>query len=971
MEAAIADMVAAQQQKWQDAASTLDTAAGDKKRELTDALAGFDGIIEKQKESLDKTLAEYWQKWLQSASDMDGRVSSQERKWEAAAAELDTAITGAEREALENLEAKKREVSEALAAFDRIAGEQREAMDAGMATQRDNMEAAIGDMVAAQQQKWQDAADTLDAIAGDKKRELTNALAGFDGIIENQKESLDKALAEHWQKWLQSVSDIDGQVSSQERKWEAVAAELKEALTGTESQARQIIEAKKQELADALNTFNSIAEKQKESLDTGFTDQEQGWKDAIATLDRALDTQRQSWRDAAAELEELFAAQREKTEVAMIEAERQVLEDTEGRFEEYRAAQTEELKQLDALAGDVVQLEEELRKIMAEAESRVRSDFMRFRDESAESQANAAASFDDQVKNFRNAFNTIGRELEALKNRAYDNVSGKLKVFEDDFFADLSTRGEDIEHRLVDWQKTMENRLAEIGEDSEEKRRSLEFSYTEKIRKNLAEQGERLIAELEHLRDDTTAFEEGIREQMRSADETRVSFREQFDRDLEDLRSSAEASVKVEIGHYALTTAETLRKRQRELEEQLKQISSFQENRNGEFVEFMDITRKNIEDWQAECTARQRDIETALDGSRNRMKELETENTERIFQIRTALEKIRGESGAIRQEIFAHTQAEASNLDTAIAEAEQHIRDFTDQTRLFDRTDELKQELTRSIEDLKGDIDRLEQRKSEVAQIETEFSRIKHLADDVNAKMARFAADQGRIEVMEKDVDRLLQTSRSVENKLTQVLNTDDALENLQIQIRRLEEALKETEEKYQRIERRKQTLDETSNGIARNFQALQDSEITIRQNREELNQLLTEMQSIRNDITALSGDGERARVAAEKLSSLDGSLLVIEKRIAQMETAREWIARTETRLTELNKEIQDKFKLIETIVENKSPPPMSGKGAPSSNMRDNVIKLTRMGWSVQQIAKNLKLSEGEVELIRELASRD
>jgi DNA repair exonuclease SbcCD ATPase subunit len=669
-------------------------------------------------------------------------------------------------------------------------------------------------------------------------------------------------------------------------------------------------------------------------------------------------------------LEEIFAVQREKTETVMIEAERQILEDTESRLEEYRAAQTEELKQLDALAGDVVQLEGELRRIMADAESRVRSDFMRFRDESAETQASVAASFDDQVKNFRNSFNTIGRELDALKNRAYDNVSGKLKVFEDDFFADLSKRGEVIERHLADWQKTMESRLAEIGEDSEEKRRGLEFSYTEKVRKSLAEQGERLIAELEHLRDDTTAFEEGIREQMRAADETRASFREQMDRDLEDLRTSAEASVKVEIGHYALTTAETLRKRQRELEEQIKQISGFQENRNGELVEFMDITRKNIEDWQTECSARQRDIDNALDGSRNRMKELETENAERILQIRAALEKIRDESGAIRQEIFAHTQVEATNLDTAIAEAEQHIRDFTDQTRLFDRTDELKQELTRSIEDLKGDIDRLEQRKSEVAQMEAEFSRIKRLADDVNAKMARFAADQGRIEVMEKDVDRLLQTSRSVENKLAQVLNTDDTLENLQVQIRRLEEALKETEEKYQRIERRKQTLDETTNGIARNFQSLQDSEIAIRQIKEELDQLLTEMQNIRNDITTLSGDGERARVAAEKLNSLDGSLLGIEKRIAQMQTAREWVARTETRLGELNKEIQDKFKLIETILDNnKSPSPIRDKGAPSLSIRENVVKLTRQGWSVKEIAKNLKLAEGEVELILELDS--
>jgi chromosome segregation ATPase len=655
----------------------------------------------------------------------------------------------------------------------------------------------------------------------------------------------------------------------------------------------------------------------------------------------------------------------------MVDAEMRVLEDTEGHFEEYRAAQAEELKQLDALAGDAVRLEDELRRIMADAESRVRSDFARFRDESAENQAGVASSFDAQVKSLRNSFNAVGQELDALKSRAYDNVSEKLKVYEDDFFTGLSKRSEDIERRLEEWQKAMESRLAEMAEDSEEKRRNLELAHTEKLRKNLAEQGERLVAELERLRDDTSAFEEGIRKQMRTADETRVSFREQLDRDLEELRSSAEASVKVEIGRYALTTAETLRKRQRELEEQLKELSSFQETRNGELAEFMDRTRKNIESWLTDCGARQQEIDAAIDESRNRMRAMETENGERIIQIRALLEKIQGESGSLRQEIFAHTQEEAKNLDTAIAEAERHIHDFTAQTRLFDRTDELKQELERSIEDLRGDIDRLDQRKSEVAQMETEFSRIKRLADDVNAKMTRFTIEQGRIEVMEKDVDRLLQTSKAVEEKLAQVLNTDDTLEALQVQIRRLEEALKETEDKYQRIERKNQTLEETSSSIARNFQALQETETTIHRINEELNRLIAEMQDVKGDIEILSGDGQRARAAAEKLNSLDDSLSAIEKRITQMQTAREWIARAETRLGELNKEIQDKFKLMEAVLKDGPSSPSRDKGAPSTGMRENVIKLARQGWTAKEIAANLKLSVGEVELILELAPRD
>ncbi|MDR0449650.1 MAG: hypothetical protein LBH26_00110, partial [Treponema sp.] len=934
---------AAQRQKWEAAAAELNAAIGGaeqraldslegKKRELAGALASFDGAAEEHRDSLEAVFA------------------AQRQKWEAAAAELDTAITGAEQAALDSLEGKKQELTEVLASFDGISGEHRDSLEAVFAAQEREWEAAAAELNAAIGEAERAALDSLEG----KKRELAEVLASFDGAAGEHRDSLDALFA------------------AQRQKWEAAAAELREALTGAERQAQEVIITKKRELTEALDAFNSIVEKQKESLNIGFADQQQAWKDAVGAVDTALAAQRERWKDAAAELEDIFAAQREKTEAVMIDTERQILEDAEGRLEEYRAAQAEELKQLDALAGDTVRLEEELRRIMAEAEERVRSEFARFRDESLETQAGVASSFDSQVKNFRNSFNAIGQELDSLKNRAYDNVSEKLKVFEDDFFAGLSKRSEDIERRLEDWQKSLEGRLTEMAEDSEEKRRNLELSHTEKFRKTLTEQGERLLAELERLRDDTTVFEEGIREQMRSADETRVSFREQLDRDLEDLRASAEASVKVEIGQYALTTAETLRRRQRELEEQLKEISSFQESRNGELKEFTDLSRRNIEDWLAECGARQREIDAAIEGSRNRMRELETENSERVVQIRAVLEKIQDESGSLRQEIFAHTEEEAKNLDAVIAKAEQHIRDFTSQTRLFDRTNELKQDLTRSIEDLRGDIDRLDQRKSEVAQMETEFSRIKRLAEDVNAKIARFAIEQSRIEVMEKDVERLLQTSRAVEEKLAQVLDTDDTLEALQVQIRRLEDALKETEEKYQRIERKNQTLDETSNSIARNFQALQESETATRKISDDLDRLAAETRSIRDSIELLSGDGERAREAAEKLNSLDETLSVIERRSAQMQTVREWIARAETRLGELNKEIQDKFKLMEAILkDNSASPPSRDRGAPSISARETVVKLARQGWTAKEIANNLKISVGEVELILEIAPRD
>ena len=91
------------------------------------------------------------------------------------------------------------------------------------------------------------------------------------------------------------------------------------------------------------------------------------------------------------------------------------------------------------------------------------------------------------------------------------------------------------------------------------------------------------------------------------------------------------------------------------------------------------------------------------------------------------------------------------------------------------------------------------------------------------------------------------------------------------------------------------------------------------------------------------------------------------------MQRARQWIADAETRLENMNKQAQIQARAIDSVVKGKksSTPIDLGDGAPPMQIRENVIALARMGFTVDQIAKNLKISRGEVELILEMAPRD
>ncbi len=119
--------------------------------------------------------------------------------------------------------------------------------------------------------------------------------------------------------------------------------------------------------------------------------------------------------------------------------------------------------------------------------------------------------------------------------------------------------------------------------------------------------------------------------------------------------------------------------------------------------------------------------------------------------------------------------------------------------------------------------------------------------------------------------------------------------------------------------------------------------------------------------ITLLAANKQEAENTIEKLSGLEEVLADIEKRIESMQEARQWLARTETRLEEVAKQAQDQVKLLGSIMKEGA---KRSKGKEKLETRDVVIRLAREGWSVEEIARTTQLSRSEVELILELVPK-
>jgi DNA repair exonuclease SbcCD ATPase subunit len=217
---------------------------------------------------------------------------------------------------------------------------------------------------------------------------------------------------------------------------------------------------------------------------------------------------------------------------------------------------------------------------------------------------------------------------------------------------------------------------------------------------------------------------------------------------------------------------------------------------------------------------------------------------------------------------------------------------------------------------------------------------------------------------METDFNRLLQTSQSVKEKLTEITASDDTLQAVQVQIRRLEDSLTDAEEREARIEKTNETLEATNAGIDDNFKALQEAGRAVQKIRGEMQRLLDEQEAVRASVEKLPAENARAAEAAQQVSSLDGLLTTVEARMNKLQTARESLAKAETRFEEINRSVQEQFKTFTALLRDE---PGKPKGAPPISTRETIIRLKQQGWTVEEIAKNLNRSVGEVELTLEM----
>jgi DNA repair exonuclease SbcCD ATPase subunit len=704
------------------------------------------------------------------------------------------------------------------------------------------------------------------------------------------------------------------------------------------------------------------------------------------------------------------------------------------------------MNKFEALIADADRLESGLRAVMSETESRVTSDFASFATEQESRREALAAKTEAQAASLAERMGALESGLNELKSRAYENVSEKLKVFEDDFFADLARRGEAITSELDNWKANVDERLASLSARAEEDRRSCEDGYAAALKQRLADIAEAHGQQSERIKANIDAVEAELRRRTAEGAASIASFMQELKASFEEARVEAMRHAQSELAGHGAAVQELLRKQEREVETRTKafveeienaradaessvssikssfaswqerserqledarilleaRIASFADSSKASIADIEAAHQSGLRDFIADTAEERKALRESIDslkadmsgaradfdrkaasaleefsrayeemtaGTALRVREHAAETDQTIKAIKTAVQELRDNVDQTRERLFQKVQGESDTLAKTIAEIDRSQKAFVSQTRVFERADELRSALEASIAELKGEVSRFAVYQEGMDALEAQYAKVRKLEEEASQKMSRVLAEKKRIDSLESDFSRLMSLSDSVDKKVKELTLTGDDLQQYQLQIRRFEESLTEANARFERLEKKGVVLDQTVSGVDRAFEGLKDLEGELKDYRARLEDLPGEIDGIKLALETLLSNKDKTDIVVERLSGLDDLLSDVEKRTEKMQTAREWLARTETRLEEISKKSEDQLKLLADILKDDGAA-KKAKGAPPIGIRENVVKLAHQGWKVDEIARALHLSRGEVELILELPQK-
>jgi len=221
----------------------------------------------------------------------------------------------------------------------------------------------------------------------------------------------------------------------------------------------------------------------------------------------------------------------------------------------------------------------------------------------------------------------------------------------------------------------------------------------------------------------------------------------------------------------------------------------------------------------------------------------------------------------------------------------------------------------------------------------------------------------------------LKQVSESVEEKIESVKNAKAMITNVENQIETLNKKFGELGNYFNVIREKEEEVKSSLTEVGK----LKDESTNLNTKIESLNKKFDDLdfkkstfeKSLKNfekDAGIIAKSESKISDVMDKFSQMNSLIEDLEIRTDSINKIREWLVKAETQIENMHGESDKRIKLLESLISKTGDSGIIKEKMKNDNSKKEVVlQLQSQGWTIDDIAKTLNLSVGEVEFILDL----
>ncbi|MGQ9615420.1 MAG: SpiroCoCo family coiled-coil protein [Spirochaetota bacterium] len=716
------------------------------------------------------------------------------------------------------------------------------------------------------------------------------------------------------------VSEINEKFTSYKKDFSSIYEEVTSRLTSQEEQIEAII-----------SDFRRQVEQEKQSLLAGLSAQMQEAREQITDLNQRLE---HSVQNATETVGSAFAA----------------------RLKEYE----ERILELEGRIGDLKNL---ARTGEAMIEERIEAVFRDYKPE-----------VDEKIRE-------LYGEVEMLFAGEKEKIVKRLNEIIDATDVELVKK----ESQLKSFLESIDMSIKGAGE----RLREQESGVLEEVNRVKLEAREELVRELESLktlfrdekervmakyRQDLTLIQERIDEVNSQADsireivdarvgealkgvETRVKdFEKSYLKMGEDMRSALMSSMDGLSGDIEELKERVGGLKEAVFDEVRGSFKGFKKEMDEEFLRQLEVMQK-----------KQKEVQGLVDSITEKAQE-ELEKTHR--EAEDTLRSFHQEVMKVRDDI-----------EKKVGEIEKRIHDFERETSVLQKAVKFKERVEEDIGRFSEIMAQLNEDKKDILSLRKLIQGLKRDEGDISAKVRQLKSDKKLVQDIAKNAEQAIGLITIVDEKIKLIESEKELLENMESGMKELSKQFDLLKEKAAQLEGKERDIEVSIETITKMKEFIGNIEKRADLLKESFNEVKDREEDIKKRLTAIDektgsimGRENRIEEVLSRFKEMDALVQDIEERTKQLQSTREWLARVESRLTNLTKDAE---RLVEELrstgVGAAGLKKGTGEDRPTLLSREaenkvkTVLTLFEQKWTIPEICKVTKMSRGEVELILEL----